>query len=116
MVAFMLLAVLLLQTSPPQTPAPKPTPAAETYEKVAPTDSDLQAAMKFAVNEQKRQSKENLKLVGIGTAEKAAVSPNFRACLFADRNGVTERAQVVVSRDAKKKKWELDVWSWGSCR
>jgi len=114
MVALILL-VLSLQTAPAQTPAPKPTEP-ETYQKVDPTNADLQTAVKFAIDEQKRQSKEKLKLVGIVTAEKAQVSPNFRACLFADRNGVTERAQVVVSRDPKKKKWELDVWSWGSCR
>jgi hypothetical protein len=113
----LLLLVLSLQTPPAQAPAPKPSPTeTETYQKVDPMNPDLQTAVKFAVDEQKRQSKEKLKLVGIVTAEKAAVSPNFRACLFADRNGVTERAQVVVSRDAKKKKWELDVWSWGSCR
>jgi hypothetical protein len=113
----LLLLMLSLQTAPAQTPAPKPPATeAEPYQKVDPGNTDLQSAVKYAVDEQKRQSKEKLSLVGILTAEKAAVSPNFRACLFADRNGVTERAQVVVSRDDKKKKWELTTWSWGSCR
>ena len=116
MIALMLL-VLSLQATPAQTSAPKPAPTdTENYQKIDPMNADLQSAVQFAIDEQKRQSKEKLKLVGIITAEKAQVSPNFRACLFADRNGVTERAQVVVSKDPKKKKWELDVWSWGSCR
>lgn len=113
----LILVMLSLQAMPAQAPAPTPSkPDTETYQKVDPLNADLQSAVKFAVDEERKKSKEKVSLVGIVTAEKAAVSPNFRACLFADRNGVTERAQVVVSRDAKKKKWEVMVWSWGSCR
>jgi hypothetical protein len=113
----LLLLILTLQATPPQAPAPKPTPPeTETFQKIDPMNTDLQAAVKFAIDEQKRQSKEKISLVGIVTAEKAAVSPNFRVCLFADRIGVNERAQIVVSRNEKKKKWELTTWSWGSCR
>ncbi|MEO8681814.1 MAG: hypothetical protein ABI665_22400 [Vicinamibacterales bacterium] len=113
----LLLLILFLQATPTPAPTQKPVPAdTEIYKKVDPGDTDLQAAVKFAIDEQKRQSKEKISLVGIVTAEKAAVSPNFRVCLFADRIGVNERAQVVVSRNEKKKKWELTTWSWGSCR
>ena len=111
-----MLLSILLQT--PGAPAPTLAPQqAEPYRPVEPTNVDLQSALKFALAEQKRLGRQPVSLVGIVTAEKAAVAPdNYRVCLFANRNGVTERAQVVVSRDVKKKKWSVDVWSWGSCR
>ena len=116
MVAILLL-VVTLQATPAQPPTPKPRPTeTETYQKVDPANVDLQSAVKFAFSEQRRKANEPVSLVRIVTAEKAIVAPNFRVCLFADRNGVTERAQVVVSRDQKKKTWDLTVWAWGSCR
>ena len=116
MVALLLL-LAALQATPAQPPAPKPAPTdADTYQKVDPANVDLQAAVKFAFAEQVRKTKEPVSLVRIETAERATVSPNFRVCLFADRGGVTERAQVVVSRNQKKKTWDLTVWAWGSCR
>lgn len=111
----LLLAILQVPGAPAPPPAPSPQQA-EPYQPVEPTNIDVQSALKFAMGEQKRLTREPVSLVGIVTAEKAAVSPNFRVCLFADRGGVTERAQVVVSRDVKKKKWSLTIWAWGSCR
>ncbi len=111
-----MLAIFLLLLLQEPAPAPKPT-AEPPYEKVEPTSLDVQAAVKFAFSEQKKKTKEPLALAGILTAEKAAIGPdNYRVCMFADRGGVTERAQIVVSRDPKKKKWDLQMWSWGSCR
>ena len=113
MITFLLLTLLQTPSTPPD-PAPQQT---VPYRTVEPTNVDVQSAVKFAVGEQKRLSRQPVSLVGIVTAEKASVAPdNYRVCLFADRSGVTERAQVVVSRDAKKKKWSLTTWSWGSCR
>jgi len=109
-------AILLLALLQDPAPAPKPT-VEPPYAKVEPSSLDVQAAVKFAFSEQKKKLKEPLSLAGILTAEKASIgADNYRVCLFVDRGGVTERAQVVVSRDPKKKKWETQVWSWGSCR
>ena len=113
MVPFLLLTLLQTPSLPPPDPAPQQV---VPYKAVEPTNVDVQSALKFAVGEQKKLTQQPVSLVGIVTAEKAAVAAdNYRVCLFADRNGVTERAQVVVSRDAKKK-WSVDTWSWGSCR
>jgi len=115
MVALLLVA-LLQQPAAPAVPATPPAQATP-YKTVEPTNVDVQAALKAALIDQKKKTNEPLSLVGILTAERATIGPgNIRVCLSANRSGVTERAQVVVSRDAKKKKWELQVWAWGSCR
>jgi hypothetical protein len=102
-------------------PAQQPTyPAPErlgTYQKVDPAGIDVQAAVKAAVEEQQKQSGQRVTLVSIVKAERRTIAPdNFRVCLFADRSGVTERAQVTVARDQKRKTWTTTIWSWGSCR
>ena len=91
-------------------------PATDSYRKVEVTDRDVQAALKFAVADQQRKENSRPKLLSIISAEHQFVSSdNFRLCLYLDRGGRTEFAQVVVSRNAKKR-WSMTIWSWGACR
>ena len=100
-----------------QEPATQKPAQPEVYRKVDPGGLDVQAAVKAAVEEQRKKTGQEVALVSIVKAERRTITPdNFRVCLSADRSGVTERAQVTIARDDKQKKWNVTVWSWGSCR
>jgi hypothetical protein len=99
-----------------QAPATAPaTPPSNAYEKVATTDPDVQAAVKVALANQQQKNRSDVKLLSIVSAERQPVSGrNLRLCLSTDRNGNTEFARVVLSRNPKKQ-WAVAIWSWGSC-
>jgi predicted phage-related endonuclease len=49
-------------------------------------------------------------------AERHSISgDNIRLCVSMNRSSSYEFARVVLSRDGKKKQWNVDTWSWGSC-
>jgi hypothetical protein len=96
----------------PAAPAAQPS---STYEKIAITDPDVQAALKVAMADQRQHNRSDMKLLSIVSAERQPVSSrNLRLCLSMDRSGNTELARVVLSRNTKKQ-WSVAIWSWGSC-
>jgi hypothetical protein len=99
-----------------QAPAAAPaTQPSNSYEKIAITDPDVQAAAKAAIANQQQKNSSAMKLLSIVSAERQPVSArNLRLCLSMDRSGSTELARVVLSRNAKKQ-WSVSIWSWGSC-
>ena len=98
--------LLLLFGLLPQAPATTPE---EPYRKADITDADVKAAAKVALS--------TLKVKGtLISAERHAISANnIRLCITMNREPDYEFARVVLSRDPVKKRWEVDVWSWGSC-
>jgi hypothetical protein len=98
-----------------QAPASAPAQPSNTYEKIATTDPEVQAAVKIAIANQQQKNRSDVKLLSIVSAERQPVSGrNLRLCLSTDRNGNTEFARVVLSRNPKKQ-WAVTIWSWGSC-
>jgi predicted phage-related endonuclease len=97
------IAVLLLALMPQTTPTIADVP----YKKIAITEPDVQDAVKVVFAKRK------------GTliwAERHSISgDNLRLCVSMNRSSSYEFARVVLSRDTKKKRWNVDVWSWGSC-
>jgi hypothetical protein len=88
--------------------------ASQAYHRILTSDREVQIAVKAAIADRQKVEKA-IRLKAIVSAERAAVSgSNLRLCLSMDRSGTTEFARVVVSREAKKR-WSLDLWTWGSC-
>jgi hypothetical protein len=114
-----LVAGVFISTSPvatlrAQTARPAPSSTTDAYKKIETTDPDVQAAVKIAVADQRKQSR-SVNLLSIVSAERQFVSGNnLRLCLSMDRSGRTEIARVVLSRNAKKQ-WSVTIWAWGSC-
>jgi hypothetical protein len=107
--AFPLATLLRSQAAPPT-----PSPAAQAYTKIDINEPDVQAAVKVALANQRKQSRA-ISLRSIVSAERQAVSANnLRLCLSMDRSGRTEFARVVLSRNTKKQ-WSVSIWAWGSC-
>lgn len=94
--------LLVLVAQAPATPPPEPT-----YRKIEITEPDVQEAVKVVFAKRK------------GTlifAERHSISAdNLRLCVSMNRSASYEFARVVLSRDSKKKRWTVDIWSWGSC-
>jgi hypothetical protein len=98
------IAVLLLALL---TQTPAPPPAEPTYKKIAITEPDVQEAVKVVFNKRKGT---------LISAERHSISAdNLRLCVSMNRSSSFEFARVVLSRDDKKKRWTVDIWSWGSC-
>lgn len=99
-----LLAALAFLPLAPQAPAP---PSEQPYKKIDISEPDVRAAAKVALAKQKGT---------LISAERHSISSNnLRLCLSMDRSGTREFARVVLSRDDKRKRWTVTVWSWGSC-
>lgn len=95
-----LLLALLAQT-------PTTQPAEPTYKKIAITEPDVQEAVKVVFAKRKGT---------LISAERHRISAdNLRLCVSMNRSSSFEFARVVLSRDDKKKRWTVDIWSWGSC-
>ena len=99
-------ALVLLLALVPQAPA---APAAEEpYRKIAITDVDVKAATKAALSVMKRKGT-------LISAERHTISAdNMRLCISTNRGADHEFARVVLSRNTARR-WEVTVWSWGSC-
>jgi hypothetical protein len=94
-----LLLALLPQAASPTTDMP--------YKKIAITEPDVQEAAKIVFAKRKGT---------LISAERHSISAdNLRLCVSMNRSSAFEFARVVLSRDAKKKRWNVDIWSWGSC-
>lgn len=94
-----LLLALLPQAVPPTTDLP--------YKMIAITEPDVQEAVKIVFAKRKGT---------LISAERHSISAdNLRLCVSMNRSSSYEFARVILSRDAKKKKWTVDIWSWGSC-
>ncbi len=98
--------LLLFLAFLPQAPA---APAVEEpYRKIEITDADVKAATKAALSTVKRKGT-------LISAERHTVSAhNIRLCISMNRGADHEFARVVLSRN-NAKRWEVTVWSWGSC-
>jgi hypothetical protein len=97
------IAVLLLALLPQAAP---PAPDL-SYKKIAITEPDVREAVKVVFAKRKGT---------VISAERHSISAdNLRLCVSMNRSSAHEFARVILSRDAKKKKWEVDIWSWGSC-
>lgn len=97
--AIVLLALLA------QTPAPPP--AEPTYKKIEITEPDVQEAAKIVFAKRKGT---------LISAERHSISgDNLRLCISTNRSSSHEFARVVLSRDTRKKRWNIDIWTWGSC-
>lgn len=84
-----------------------PAPEKPVYQKIAITEPDVQEAVKVVFAKNKGT---------LISAERHSISAdNMRLCVTMNRSSSFEFARVVLSRDAKKKHWEIDTWSWGSC-
>lgn len=87
--------------------APSPVQTVEPYRKIEISEPDVQAAAKVALAKQKGT---------LISAERHSISANnLRLCLSMNRSGSYEFARVVLSRDDKRKRWTVTIWSWGSC-
>jgi hypothetical protein len=103
----MMALIVLFLAFLPQVPAPEPVE--EPYTAIRIDDADVKAAAKVAFSIAKRKGTVLL-------AERHAVSgDNLRLCLAMNRSPSYEFARVVLSRDVKRKRWEVTVWTWGSC-
>ena len=81
----------------------------EPYQKIEITDADVKAAAKTALSVVKRKGT-------LVSAERHTISANnIRLCISMNRGADYEFARVVLSRDNARKRWEVAVWSWGSC-
>lgn len=97
------IAVLLFALLP-QTAAPI---SEASYKRIAITEPDVQEAVKVVFAKRKGT---------LVSAERHSISAdNLRLCVSMNRSSSYEFARVILSRDAKKKKWTVDIWSWGSC-
>ena len=96
------IAVLLLALLPQAAP---PAPDL-SYKKIAITEPDVQEAVKVVF------AKRRGTLV---SAERHISADNLRLCITMNRSSSYEFALINLSRDTKKKRWNVDVWSWGSC-
>jgi hypothetical protein len=98
-----LLLLFMLLPQPPAAPAPE-----EPYRKIEITDADVKAAAKAALSAVKRKGT-------LISAERHTISANnVRLCISMNRGADYEFARVVLSRNSAKR-WEVTVWSWGSC-
>jgi hypothetical protein len=99
-------SLLLLFMFLPQAPA---APAAEEpYREIEITDADVKAAAKAALSVVKRKGR-------LISAERHTISANnIRLCISMNRGADYEFARVVLSRN-NAKRWEVTIWSWGSC-
>jgi predicted phage-related endonuclease len=94
-----LLLALLPQTAPPI--------ADVSYKKIAITEPDVQEAVKVVFAKRKGT---------LISAERHSISgDNLRLCVSMNRSTSYEFARIVLSRDTRKKGWNVEVWSWGSC-
>jgi hypothetical protein len=88
---------------------PPAAPVQEPYHAVSLTDPDVAAALKTALKTAQRKGK-------LIAAERQAITgDNIRLCISMNRSSSYEFARVVLSRSEAKKRWEVMVWSWGSC-
>jgi hypothetical protein len=93
----------------PQTAPTTPPPAEEPYYQISLKEPDVRAAVKAALSASQKKGK-------LISAERHAISgDNIRLCISMNRSGSYEFARVDLSRNPAKKKWEVLVWSWGSC-
>jgi hypothetical protein len=104
MLAFLVFLSLLPQVAPPAPPV-----QAEPYHAISLSDPDVSAALKVALKTAQRKGK-------LISAERQAITGNnIRLCISMNRSSSYEFARVVLSRSEGKKRWEVMVWSWGSC-
>ena len=105
MSAFMLVFVWFFT----QVAAPPPPPPEEPYKQISLAEPDVRAAAKVALSRANRKGT-------LISAERHAISANnLRLCISMNRSGSYEFARVVLSRNQVRKRWEVMVWSWGSC-
>jgi hypothetical protein len=94
--------LLALLAQVPATP-----PAEPTYKKIEINEPDVQEAAKVVFAKRKGS---------LISAERHSLSANnLRLCVSMNRSSSSEFARVVLSRDSKKKRWNVDIWTWGSC-
>lgn len=94
------------QVAPLPTPPP---PQQEPYHAISLTEPDVRAALKVALATARRKGT-------LISAERHAISSdNIRLCISMNRSSSYEFARVQLSRNPAKKRWEVAVWSWGSC-
>jgi hypothetical protein len=99
--------VLVLLALMAQAPADRQSP--DPYKKIEISEPDVQAAVKVALAGANRKGT-------LISAERHTVSANnLRLCLSMNRSGSHEFARVVLSRTDTTKKWNVTIWSWGSC-
>jgi hypothetical protein len=106
-----LIVLFLLWFAPQAAPAPSPSPSPpeEPYHQISLNEPDVRAAVKAAL------STTRLKGTLISAERHSISSNNIRLCISTNRSGSYEFARVDLSRNAAKKRWEVLVWSWGSC-
>jgi hypothetical protein len=105
MYALIVLAFWFLPQAPPATPAP----VEERYRPISISEPEVRSAFKAALSAGRLKGK-------LVSAERPAVSAtNMRLCISTNRSGSYEFARVDLSRNPSGKKWEVIVWSWGSC-
>jgi len=105
--AFLVLFLWFFPQAAPQT-APSPS-VEEPYYQISLKEPDVRAAVKAALNGSHQKGK-------LISAERNAISGNnIRLCISTNRSGSYEFARVDLAHNPAKKKWEVLVWSWGSC-
>ena len=91
-------------------PALPPAPPKEqAYQAISLTEPDVRAAFKAALATARRTGT-------LISAERHAISgDNMRLCISMNRSSSYEFARVQLSRNPARKRWEVTVWTWGSC-
>jgi hypothetical protein len=88
---------------------PSAAPPDEPYYRISLNEPDVREAVKAALKTAGRKGT-------LISAERPAISGNnMRLCISMNRSGSYEFARVDLSHNPAKKRWEVLVWSWGSC-
>ena len=91
------------------------TTEAPKYGAVPVADQEVQAAVQFALADQRRKNHTAVKLLSVLAAERQPASgANVRLCLSIDRHGRSDSARVVVHH-SEKNQWSVTLWAWGAC-
>jgi hypothetical protein len=89
--------------------APATPPPEESYHRISLNEPDVREAAKAALATARRKGT-------VISAERPSISGNnLRLCISMNRSSSYEFARVDLSRNPAKKRWEVLVWSWGSC-